>query len=106
VLTGRLVGDFSVRNPDHRDALRSTWERERGASESITRDPRGPSHNGAIAYLLHGAGNRMSRTSTLPAIASAVHDYDANDQLASYGYDPNGNTTSSGGDTFACPGTR
>jgi RHS repeat-associated protein len=67
----------------------------------ITSDPRGPSFNGALAYLLDGAGNRLSRTSTLPAIASGISEYDANDQLSSDTYDANGNTTAAGGDTFA-----
>jgi RHS repeat-associated protein len=71
------------------------------ASETITADPRGASFNGALSYVLDGAGNRLSRTSTLAVIASATHTYDGNDQLVSDGYDPNGNTTSSGGDTFA-----
>jgi hypothetical protein len=71
------------------------------ASETITSDPRGASFNGALSYVLDGAGNRLSRTSTLATIASATHTFDANDQLTSDIYDANGNTTSSGGDTFA-----
>jgi RHS repeat-associated protein len=58
------------------------------------------SGNGAITYALDGAANRLSRTSTLTGVPSAVYSYDANDQLTTDGYDPNGNTTSADGHTY------
>ena len=39
-------------------------------SETITGDPRGASFNGALSYVLDGAGNRLSRTSTLAALGA------------------------------------
>jgi len=70
------------------------------ASETISGDPRGASFNGALSYVLDNAGNRLSRTSTLAAIPSATHVYDANDELNADTYDANGNTTASGGHTY------
>jgi len=61
----------------------------------------GPSSNGSITYDLDANANRLSQASTLGAIPSASYSYDANDQLASDGNDINGNTTSSGGHTYA-----
>ena len=57
--------------------------------------------NGTIDYLLDGAGNRLSQTSTLPAIPSATYAYNGSNQLTADSYDPNGNTTASRGNTFA-----
>jgi RHS repeat-associated protein len=71
------------------------------ASENITSDPRGAVGDGEISYSLDPTGNRLSQTSSLSAIPAASYTYDANDQLGSDGYDPNGNTTSTGGHTFA-----
>ncbi len=67
-------------------------------SETITGDPSG---NGALTYVLDPVGNRSSRTSTLAALAAQSFSYDANDELTSDAYDLNGNTTSSGGHTYA-----
>jgi RHS repeat-associated protein len=74
---------------------------QRLASETITGDPRGVGFNGAVSYALDGSGNRLSRTSSVASIASATYSYDQNDQLASDGYDSNGNTVSANGHTFA-----
>jgi RHS repeat-associated protein len=57
--------------------------------------------NGSITYAYDPAGNRLARTSTVGPVPSAIHAYDANDRLASDAYDDNGNTTGSGGTTFA-----
>ena len=51
-------------------------------SETITGDPRGASFNGALSYVLDGAGNRLSRTSTLAATPAQTYSYNANDELA------------------------
>ena len=69
-------------------------------SETITGDPSGR-RNGALTYSLDAVGNRLSRTSTLAALGAQSFSYDANDELTSDGYDLNGNTTSSGGHTYA-----
>ncbi len=70
-------------------------------SETITGDPSGPSGNGALTYSIDPVGNRLSRASTLAALGAQSFSYDANDELTSDGYDLNGNTTSSGGHTYA-----
>ena len=67
-------------------------------SETITNDPN--SGNGALNYSLDAVGNRLTRTSTLAAIASSTSTYNANDRLNSDGYDANGNTTSADGKTY------
>jgi RHS repeat-associated protein len=69
--------------------------------ETITGDPRGATFNGALSYVIDDAGNLLSRTSSLAAIAAATYSYNANDELASDTYDPNGNTTSADGHTYA-----
>jgi RHS repeat-associated protein len=70
-------------------------------SETVTGDPRGGIGDGALTYSLDPTGNRLSRTSTLAALASQAFEYDANDQLTSDSYDPNGNTTNTDGNTYA-----
>jgi RHS repeat-associated protein len=66
-------------------------------SETIASDPGG--QNGTIGYPVYDAvGNRKQITSTVPAIAPGLWNYDANDRLtAGDTYDANGNTVSSGG---------
>ncbi len=68
------------------------------SSETITGDPTG---NGSLIYALDPAGNRLSRTSTLSALGPQSFSYDGNDELTTDSYDLNGNTTSSGGHTYA-----
>jgi hypothetical protein len=61
------------------------------------------SPNGTISYSLAPVGNRLSQTSAgIPAIATTSFTYDAGDRIFSTElYDDNGNTTTSGGRTFA-----
>ncbi len=66
--------------------------------ETIT-DTVGPS--GAISYAYDPVGNRLSRTSSVSGLASAVSSYDANDRLTTDTYDANGNTVASGANTDA-----
>jgi RHS repeat-associated protein len=75
-------------------------EAARLISETVSGDPRGPSGNGALTYVLDAVGNRLFRASTLAALDAQSMSYDANDELTSDGYDPNGNTTTSGGHTY------
>jgi RHS repeat-associated protein len=70
-------------------------------SETITNDPSGPVGNGALTYNLDTVGNRLSRDSTLASLAAQTFAYNPNDQLTSEGYDPNGNTISVDGNTYA-----
>jgi RHS repeat-associated protein len=70
----------------------------RFTSEAVTGNPSG---NGALTYVLDPAGNRQSRASTLAALGVQSFLYDPNDELTRDVYDLNGNTTSSGGHTFA-----
>jgi RHS repeat-associated protein len=67
-------------------------------SETVTGDVAGV--NGAVTYVLDPIGSRSSRTSSLAPIPTATYSYDSNDQLASDGYDLNGNTTSAAGNTY------
>jgi RHS repeat-associated protein len=69
-------------------------------SETVSGDPRGAIGNGVLAYALDPVGNRLTRISTLPALGAQSFEYDANDQLASDAYDPNGNTIASAGNTY------
>ncbi|HEV3470216.1 MAG TPA: RHS repeat-associated core domain-containing protein [Pyrinomonadaceae bacterium] len=64
------------------------------------RDPTGGG-DGAAAYAYDRVGNRLSRTSTLPGLADASYEYDANDRLASDTHDRNGNTLASQGKTYS-----
>ena len=58
----------------HRPKRRRTAydDASRLTSETITGDPRGTSFNGALSYVLDGAGNRLSRTSTPGSARRAV----------------------------------
>jgi RHS repeat-associated protein len=69
-------------------------------SEAITGDS-SASNNGEIAYALDPVGNRLARTSTLSTLPSAMYSYDENDRLTMDGYDPNGNTVTRDGATYA-----
>lgn len=55
------------------------------------------SGNGVLDYVYDNAGNRLSRTSTMPAVPSATYTYDANDRLTGETYDADGNLKVSGG---------
>jgi RHS repeat-associated protein len=70
-------------------------------SETITGDPSGASGNGALTYNVDPVGNRSSRASTLALLGPQSFSYDSNDELTTDSYDPNGNTTSSGGHSYA-----
>jgi RHS repeat-associated protein len=70
-------------------------------SETITADPRGAGFNGALTYVVDGAGNRLSRTSTLVALGAQSFTYNANDEVSTDTYDANGNTLTSDGHTYA-----
>jgi YD repeat-containing protein len=77
------------------DAIaRLTSENISNASESLA-------GNGELDYALDPTGNRLSRTSTLAPLGVQTLTYDANDELSSDGFDANGNSTSSGGHTYA-----
>src|SRR6185312_2331891 len=67
-------------------------------SETVASDPRG--NNGQVNYTLDNVGNRLQRTSTLPAIVpTGLLSYDANDRVSTDSYDANGNTTANSGVT-------
>lgn len=67
--------------------------------EAVTGGPT-PGANGAVDYTHDAVGNRLSRVSSLAGVLSATSTYDANDRLTSDAYDANGNTRSSGGQSF------
>ena len=58
------------------------------------------SSNGVVDYVYDNVGNRLSRTSTMPAVPSATYAYDANDRLANETYDADGNLKLSGGGSY------
>ena len=64
-------------------------------SETVTADPH--NNNGVASYTYDNVGNRKTLSSTLPPAGGVTYSYDADDRLASDQYDPNGNTTNSGG---------
>jgi RHS repeat-associated protein len=57
--------------------------------------------NGSLAYTYDPVGNRLSRASTLPALAAASLAYDANDRVTTDAYDANGNPRSADGASYA-----
>ena len=56
--------------------------------------------NGSVSYGLDAVGNRLSRTSTMPAVPSQTATYDANDRLTNFAHDANGNVRNGDGSTF------
>ncbi|MDQ3907492.1 MAG: DUF6531 domain-containing protein, partial [Acidobacteriota bacterium] len=66
--------------------------------EIIANDPANGS--GAIGYTYDAVGNRLTRTSSQPAVSAQTSAYDEDDRLKSDGYDANGNTTSSQGSHY------
>ncbi|HEX6623913.1 MAG TPA: RHS repeat-associated core domain-containing protein [Pyrinomonadaceae bacterium] len=67
--------------------------------ETVAGDPH--SVNGAVGYTFDPVGNRKTQTSTLPGVATATYDYDANDRLVADTSDANGNTTGAAGNTYS-----
>jgi RHS repeat-associated protein len=63
--------------------------------ETITVGTGDPAIAGTIAYTLDRVGNRLSRSSSVPSVASVVGSYDSNDRLTSDTYDADGNTLAS-----------
>jgi RHS repeat-associated protein len=61
----------------------------------------GAPNNGTISYAYDAVGNRLTRTSTSAGVPSATSTYDVDDRLTSDTYDANGNTVTSGGNTYA-----
>jgi RHS repeat-associated protein len=77
----------------HDDAERLVGETITGAAVAAG--------NGAASYTLDAAGNRLVRQSTLAGVPSVTHTYQVLDRLVGDTYNNNGNTTASGGKTFA-----
>lgn len=92
--TGRRL---SVAEHNGRTAAWSYDPLYRLTGETVTGDPVA---HGSASYTYDAVGNRLTRTSTLPAVYSATSTYDANDRLVGDAYDANGNTRSSNGVTF------
>ncbi len=67
-------------------------------SETIASDP--SKNNGTASYGLDPVGDRLNELSSLPDISSGSWTYNADDELSSESYDPNGNVTSTGGKSF------
>jgi RHS repeat-associated protein len=67
--------------------------------EQIANDPIA-ANNGTLGYSYDAVGNRLSRASTITAVASSNSTYDNNDRLSSDAYDANGNTVSSNGNGY------
>jgi len=69
-------------------------------NETITADPV-TSNNGSISYSYDAVGNRLSRSSSIAAVPSSTHAFDANDRLTTDSYDSNGNTVASAGNSYS-----
>lgn len=67
-------------------------------SETINSDP--SNNNGSVAYNLDPVGNRLSDNSTLSAVTPGSWTYNADDEISSESYDPNGNVTAADGMTY------
>ncbi|HEY2514585.1 MAG TPA: RHS repeat-associated core domain-containing protein, partial [Polyangiaceae bacterium] len=67
-------------------------------SEAVTGTD--PSQATGVQYGYDSVGNRLNRTSTLAGVPTVASTFDSDDRLGSDGYDANGQTTSSGGDTY------
>jgi RHS repeat-associated protein len=80
-----------------------TWSYDniyRLTQEQIAGDPAGI--NGTVSYTgLDSVGNRTSDTSTIPSISALTSSYNLDDEMSTETYDANGNTTGTGGNTFA-----
>ncbi|MDR5726685.1 MAG: RHS repeat-associated core domain-containing protein [Terriglobia bacterium] len=68
-------------------------------NEAIASAPSGK--NGTVAYGLDPVGNRLSENSSLPGLPSGSFGYNADDQLSTESYDPDGNVTAADGKTFS-----
>jgi len=69
-------------------------------NETITADAV-TTNNGSIGYSYDAVGNRLSRSSSIAAVPSTTHAFDANDRLTTDSYDSNGNTISSAGNSYS-----
>jgi len=80
-----------------------TWNYDgiyRLTSEAVGADPSGG--NGEVDYTLDPVGNRTSVNSSLPGVQSVtLASFNLDDWLSPETYDANGNTTTTGGKTFA-----
>ncbi|MFN7939163.1 MAG: RHS repeat-associated core domain-containing protein, partial [Bryobacteraceae bacterium] len=56
--------------------------------------------DGTVNYTLDAVGNRLSRGSTITGIPSTTNTFDLNDRISGDTFDDNGNTLTSGGQTF------
>jgi len=84
--------------PSKKDSVEGYDDLYRLTSETVASDPRG--NNGQVTYTLDNVGNRLQRSSTLPAIVpTGLLSYDANDRVSTDSYDANGNTTFNSGQT-------
>jgi len=66
--------------------------------EAISNAPSGK--NGSIGYMLDPVGNRLTENASVQGITSGSWGYNADDELSSEAYGPDGNVTSSGGKAF------
>jgi RHS repeat-associated protein len=67
--------------------------------ETVASDPLGA--NGSVIYSLDPVGNRLSDVSTLGPVASTSATYNADDQSQAETYDSSGDTTATGGKSYA-----
>jgi len=67
--------------------------------ETVASDPTGV--NGSVLYSLDPVGNRLSDVSTLGPVASASTTYNVDDQSQAETYDSSGDTTATGGKSYA-----
>ncbi|MEI7733399.1 MAG: RHS repeat-associated core domain-containing protein [Verrucomicrobiota bacterium] len=66
-------------------------------NETIT----GTAPTGTIGYTYDAVGNRLTRTSSVPNVATTSANYGTNDWVTGDSYNNNGSTTNSGGNSYA-----
>jgi len=67
-------------------------------NESIANDP--SQNGGNVAYTFDPVGNRSQEVSSISGLSSGSWGYNADDEVSSESYDPNGNVTATGGKSF------
>ena len=90
--TNVTEADRPLDHVDHDGIYRLTGETISNAPSKV---------NGSVAYGLDPVGNRLSATSTIAGINSGALSFNPDDQELIESYDADGNTTATGGKSFA-----
>lgn len=82
---------LAVTESTGRDVAWNYDDRNQLVREIVADDPFG--QNGAVDYTYDDAGNRKTRSSSIPSLDTQSFNYTVNDRIVGYSYDANGNTT-------------